>query len=732
MTPKVKFIIYEQNVCPDGIQIRQPAGWKDIQLVLERHPKFYSLIEYFEGTFLWYGQAIELFHQIETESGPDATVTLVVSVSFQRDVWEDLFNGLIDLSELEELTKQTVPYKIKAPIIRNDTWAKLINRMSTPVDQLAALSLDGDPVTVENKISLPLPSQTIFDAYKIHNSVAGGNLTEWTIPNSESLVVDFIDEEYNSMEQGEIFTYPVSQWPDSVPFDLPKSVAIFDGVRRVRISVDFYQGSIIAPQALIPLSGSSGLRMAIYYKDATPIVSTTFLDRVDMSGNGKNWTRFTCDVEYNQLAGDFINIFLLNNSGVSQNVFMGMPVGAPPDFGTEQYIKIDANTTYEDTETDSILLKNSFINILRKIIGKDEVLQSTALDGYLGNYALQKILHLRGWLMVDKPFTMSFEDNWEGASPALALGLGYDEDTGLIEIETIGHFFKITPSITFNEVGDITRLYATNYLYKLIENGFKDWSAESPGGIDDVQTKKKYRLRNKISGKTLSNLSGYFAAALAMEEARRKRAEETKDYKFDEKISIIAVKDDGVGGYTPELGADFESVANVNNPNSRYNFRLAVARVFKRWQPYYQGCLEYYDNEKFYFASGEGNVKAVITFKSTDPEVKPEDSDGGIAENQDIDKGADNLILPNLYKATGVPITWDQYKIIRASKNNAIGLPYNHENRSMYINRLSYKLMKGNFDADLLETSPTAFDDYMLFQDLVPMAFQNGALMKYN
>lgn len=264
----------------------------------------------------------------------------------------------------------------------------------------------------------------------------------------------------------------------------------------------------------------------------------------------------------------------------------------------------------------------------------------------------------------------------------------------IIRIEDKKHFYNETPSLQLDFVDNIKWSYDKSHIFKSIVQGYQKWSAESASGIDDPQTKKTYATAFKQIGQNHSNLSGFFAAALAIEQTRRNRVEQTKDWRLDEETMIIALNEDISPTYfSPELSENFTNISGINNASSRYNLRLTPAWNFLRWIYFFRGCLQDDTDSNFRFTQGEGNYdfSAVMDDDSdcilfTNPQVS-EDMDipvdiGG-AEN-------DFLHLPDQWEFT-FKLSWQQYKTIRNNRKNAILVsPTDANHRICFIDVLEY------------------------------------------
>ncbi len=264
----------------------------------------------------------------------------------------------------------------------------------------------------------------------------------------------------------------------------------------------------------------------------------------------------------------------------------------------------------------------------------------------------------------------------------------------VIRIEDKIHYYNETPSLQLDFVDNIKWGYDKGHIYKSINIGYQDWSAEVESGLDDPQTKKTYAAILKQIGQSSTLLSKFFAAALAIEEARRKRSEATKDYRLDEKIMIIALSETISPSYfAPELAENFSQIENLNNFESRYNLRLTPAWNFLRWIYFFRGCLQSYTDSDFKFTQGEGNYNFAG--------VMDDDSDcilftePFIAENMDIpmDIGdAPNyfLHLPDQWEFT-CKLSFQEYKTIRNNRKNAILVsPTDVNHKICFIDTLDY------------------------------------------
>lgn len=689
------------NDIEGSLVISEPGGWDDSKFVLERNADFSSLVELYDQPLTFYGEdnvnngGIEYIRNIEQTQGLDAQINLLIEISNDEGAtYETAFEGLLNFEPLNE----TDFYKLETAIDRDDFWSKFISRKGIPIDVQSLVDLDGDSRSAVDKITINLPSQKVVQRFErdIHFNDAneglfpvgtGSGTLNYLLFSNEYSVVDEIEYRY---EYG-------TQLSTSLPTDVEKYLY------KVRYAGEYQIDANIRATYIFGASRNYDISWWYVLRE-NGTLSTPFQIGSSQAGTGSSVEGLT-DIILSDtvtlLAGDEIYIYgiLTLNTTTSITYFSDYDADSGAGFDpVYTQFEVTANTTYPETETDAYLLQSAANSILGRIIGADNVLTSTYLNdpGCASLYAITRGLHVRGYAFADKPFSLSFDDWWAGANPILNLGLGYDEILGVpkIRIEKKEYFFDPTTSINFDFVNNIERSYDLDSVFKVIEIGYEKWSAESESGVDDPQTKHWYNTRFKTIGKEVRILSKFIAASLAIEQTRRNRIELGKDWRLDEDILIIALKELSVG-YEPELDENFTSVLNLLNSETRYNIRLSVARNFERWRSYFNGCLQWYVGEDYKFARGEGNFDMVSTLDSGDCEYEDSSPEPAVDEKGDIQITGDFLFMPIVYTFEH-PLTWDEYKTIRDNRNNAIGISRTDENHiACFIQELEYEITHG-------------------------------------
>lgn len=695
MTPQYRFTFFNTTLAPGGQVVAQPVGWKDASISLTRDPNYHSLVEFFKGSFIWFGSARQFIRDVEDVEGPDAQIRVLIELSFDGSTFQTVFDGTVDVSQIEDIALANRFYKAVVPIVQNDPWVKFLNRVSTPVNLEAAVDLDGNVRDAIAKTVIPMPSQKIrLEFERMHNPALPSALLA---PGVSPAYLIFDNSLVTKDEINERFEYGC-QISSSLPTDVDKYffLAEFGGDYQIDIEVNF-EISYLSTVPTYDLRWFLAVRQSgvlTVTQMGTTIAGTGNIISAQVTGPRSISTSVTLS------AGDEIYVYAKLISSAPGTQINFQPFYFNSGFFTTSFTVV-ADTNYPDTETDAYLIKDAAESILSKIIGQDEVLVSEKLDSCAGFNAITKGKHIRGYPFSDKIISLSFEDWWFALEPLYNFGLGYKtvgEEKKII-IEGKSFFYNSTPIVFFPNVKNLVRTYDTEKFYKSIEIGTEKWSAESDSGVDDPQTKRVYSTQLKTLGKEKTILSKSILASLAIEQTRRNRVEFGKDWRLDEDNMILALKDD----LTLETGADFASVTNVLNSDSRINLRHTPGRMLQRWQEFLAGGLLLPFGSSFKFQKGEGNYEMVSEFDG----AQCEEELGELDESADILVGTTATFIPKLYKAK-VPMTRNIYDQILANREHALGISESEEDYlSMFILDLDYKLVKGYAELLLILGSET-------------------------
>lgn len=699
----MRFRFLLTHIVEGDLEITEPDSWKEATLKLERDENFHSLIEYFEGSFIFYGNngivngGIDFIKNIERTYGVDETIEIAIDITFDEIIFSPVFTGQFKFSELEEMMNN----KMRLPIIRDDFWSKFIARKDTPVDLQAETDLDGLAITPVEKVITRLTSQMVRSLYQGENKevpLIFDVAERWDIPANEFGIIDFPTTIRDEIE--EKFSLPITESPT-------RPVNLFEVTYGGEYQIDFSMSvwSIIMHSAAEPAT-----QFEFSINNNTPIIMT----RTDIGTPGiDRRTEFTYSDTVTLIAGDQLRFYIRNTSGSLITVIQ------PKKSIYHSYLNIIADTIFPETKGESFLIHDTAAAILKSYgLGVENPFYSELLGSLLTRarqyddegcgwrYSLSKGLQLRLYSLAEKPFFQSFSQWWAGINPILNLGLGYDSiDTDpVIRVEGKSYFYLNEISIYFSNVRQITRKYDNDRIFNKVSIGYTRWQAEDISGIDDPQSRKTYSTRLQKVGKNIDLHSEFIGASLAIETTRRTTKEKSADYKYDNEVFIIALNPDEViespeespdlVHFRPELDENFSSVTNLLNSETRYNLKLTAGRNFLRWQNYVQGGLQSYLGSVFKFTSAEGNYG--MTSQMDVNGCLNEDFDGNLfSEKGDVPVTDDFIHLADLYEAE-VPMEWEEYEVIRDNRRKAIGISLTDvDHVPMFIKTLEYKPVKG-------------------------------------
>lgn len=295
-------------------------------------------------------------------------------------------------------------------------------------------------------------------------------------------------------------------------------------------------------------------------------------------------------------------------------------------------------------------------------------------------------LHIRGYPIdggsdptQNKPFAPSMQDWHDGINPIDCLGIGYEKiaDVDYVRCEQAKHFFDDSSmSVLFSNVQTIKRSYDPDYQFNSIDYGYNKWQSQaangvgSPSGIDDPQSQGTRNTIFKIIGKKLTIMSKWLGASLAIEAMRRVAILLSANYTYDNDTVVICLHSNGDGTFTPELNENYSSIANLSNPETRYNTSISSTRNFRRWLPYLSGCLQSYLTSVFSFVPGQGNFTMTSTKTTT---CDGDDTSVSVAENGDVEVSSNFLFLPMPFEIDHY-MDFDDYVTLRDNKNLSIGI----------------------------------------------------------
>lgn len=691
------------NIIAGTQVINEPDGWKGIKIKLERDKNYHSLIEMIDTQFFFYNAnnlvdgGRQYLTSVEDTQGLNAVVGLLIEITEDGNTWDDVFTGNLDLSTIKDISRGDKFYKFQCAIIPSDLWSMFLNRKSIEIDLLSTTDLDGNSVSIPITNILALPTQlvrkksyyTIYQddwaSYPLSIDYDGTN--RFYPLDLPKITFDELNTKFN-------YNYGNTASPDdpsaagTVDLELMNTVEGGD----YTFDITFYLSSTV--DAVAGFGNASWLIYFEINKDAKILFTRTALGTGGVDGRD----RHTYSGTHTLIQGDRIKIYFEYGGAIANTVYVITP--GDITIGVS-YISIIGDTSFYPSVATSLILYDAAESLLKRMTASQFNLYSEYLGGfdssqyYAANgcghsFAIMKGLHVRGYTFAEKPFSMSFDNWWEGSNPIFNLGLGPEILNGVevLRIEQKDHFYDDNPILYFDYVNDIERSYDQDEIIKSVKIGYQTRSAESGSGIDDFQTSHTYSTLYKIIGKDVSLFSSFVAASLAIEQTRRNRKLAGVDWRLDNNIMIIALNSNDASPetFTVEVGSPFTSITNLLNATTRYNIRLSVYRNFQRWIKYFSGSLQAYLSSVFKFTGGEGNYTMAVGANSDTCDT------GTWTENQDISPSSSFYFTTRMY-AFKVPLEWSDYKLLRDNRHRCIAVSQTAANHKLlHISTLAYDI----------------------------------------
>lgn len=469
------------------VEISPPDGWTGATLKLARDKDFHSLIEFFDGSFIFYGNNGEVNGGInnikawEQHGGPDSTILFFADFTYNEQNFYQIFAGQLDLSLSEELPDR----KFRIPIIRDDFWAKFYNRKETPVNLQALTDLDGEAITPVDTIDLNLISQIIlkttlykgFDAMGNWDLGATGDLTSSSKPpdtqTEEIILWSQVATVLDTAEIKDSFTLPTA-FQDTEPtinlieflnesgevrvrwrFRMALTVDLYytpnetdsTKIRSVEIQTDLYYR--LNNDAITFLEGENGIETFTPYSQTTGVqkqlTATIFQDF---------YLPFGLDIDVNP--GDLFYFYAKHTITIIYEVGDDDPNSAA--WGVKRitgfinsyqgesdpnYVRVEFDSLFRDTVAPGFFVHDSAAAITKGHgLGVDNPFYSEFFggllttarqyqsDGCAWNHANLKGLQARGYTLTEKPYSMTFMQWWKGIYPIFNTCLFYDTIEG--------------------------------------------------------------------------------------------------------------------------------------------------------------------------------------------------------------------------------------------------------------------------------------------------------------
>lgn len=325
-----------------------------------------------------------------------------------------------------------------------------------------------------------------------------------------------------------------------------------------------------------------------------------------------------------------------------------------------------------------------------------------------GAFAVSNGINVRRRLLTDgsQPGCfVSLQQLFEEMKSIWNIGLTIEPDLNRpgfnrLRFEDWRYFYQDDTGIRFNYPTSIRKSVDLSKVFNRIAAGYNKWTAGEFSGLDELMTKRRFRVNINATSNELDITSDIIVAPYTWEITRRLDTG-TEDWQYDNDLFGVCLK--GTGDpieYSVETFADVAySVENIKDPDTCYNGRISPIRNVMRWfNVIMQGLRHLQVDSKLIFTEGEANYIAKFGLNSCNIEG------AAIQENESIelaDFENPEDAKPPLFAETLVfehPLNFNLFKKIKnepALKYKSIEINCNGTMIPAWLKSISYKPEEG-------------------------------------
>ncbi len=689
MANRILRFIFDNDI-EGSLQVDDPIGFEEMDLVLKRDEKFFAISsELIETPLGFYGEARDYLLNILTTQGPDNEVRLDLDISVDKgQTYENLFDGILDWETFIRTFVGPDGHIARLVFVRSDFFAAFMNHQDTEVDLFTTTDLFGNTRETINTQLQTMHSFTIRYAFE---GAVTSPLTDSESLTSVTTVTRFIELEHNLENDVDLEKHLLGNLTTQLNASEPDkffTIRDFSGTYVLAIDTDIDINFTNATQDYFTIDIQFFTRVNAGGEQAIGgAVNLTPGSSVDVNTNITVDTSLTLN-----------NIFI--DDDIKLYCSIDVTLASSGDFDLDFDIQKHETTLRTDQDIPSTLITAYMVHELgNKITGLITGTNGRFFSEYLGNrvtqiqsystnecgsyFAISQGHQIRGRPGLQGPWSMSFEKYFDSLDSIFNIGLVVEDSGGSdrVRIEPKHFFFQSgSPVLTLRDV-NYEKSLATEFIYKEVEVGYTKWKTEEAQNDDEWNTKQTRTSRYKTIGVEKTLLSGFIAGAYPIEITRRQR-NTSKDWKLDNDDFILAVNRSVDGSENPnnlttcEKNENFITVNGILFPSVAYNLRLSPARNFLRWGNVANVGLVDYPTDLWRWQGGEGNQ---------DFESRIADGCEGSFNNQILEENNDiqwdysaspatdeqtPLFKPIWYNFT-TELSFDDYKTLRDNKTDS-------------------------------------------------------------
>lgn len=282
------------------------------------------------------------------------------------------------------------------------------------------------------------------------------------------------------------------------------------------------------------------------------------------------------------------------------------------------FLDFQQATTFAATSPKTVFLYDAIEKCCQFITNQVDCFRSDLLGrterGYDqdGDYGML-VVTVGNWLRnrTDKKLFCNLEELIELINSIACVGFGFELLDGkyILRLERRSYFYnKSNKILTLQGVYNIKKSLTSKRYYNGIEDGYSEkLDLSIANGVEEFNTIRR-SIIPVINTKNLLKISTSYLAGGYQIEKERRLSITSEDGKLDDKKFVVVLIRDGET-FRTKRDEGYDSVLNVTDQGSGYNYDIAPGRNRRNWFPFIGSGLIRSSDKTVKFASGEGNYQ---------------------------------------------------------------------------------------------------------------------------
>ena len=676
---------YEDLILQDN-----PSGWEDQLVSIMRSPTYYGLFREVSTSLRFVGDGLQYVQDIYEQQGTEYEIRIGIYEykAPPNDNYQLFFEGIIDLS-----TYSFEENFVECNINETSFARKLMSRDDVRVKLDALQSVEGETLPANSSVNVQLHQRNILNTAILQL-------------NTQAATVEDYDSPIDSLQGFTLPTVVAASDLDNVQNSNTPELDVVGGQfwNPVAIGAGNAQnvtmiGTIKGTMGVAPTdTQNKTFRIAVrVYDDNTMTAYTDHAILWEFTGQLEEMPEVDLQVNTTINSVDEDNVIAL--------VFYQTTTSIAGSFTcefTEIDLRIEFAQNFDISYADGYLLHEAAQRITEVITDTQGQFYSELLGrvdlGYNedGSAALQT-LHSGKQIRAipNSVASITLRKFFDGINAMRNIGIGIEYNAfgqPLLRLEEKKHFFSGNVIATINNVANVKKEVAREWIYSAVQVGYDKSEYEEVNGLEEFNNKFDFQTYIKTIKNEYDIVSTIRADGYGIEFARRKSYAlfPTQDTEYDNDNFTIVVRWNG-SAYVSAQDEQYDLVQNIFDPASAYNLDLSPGRMLRRHGYVLRAGLgKYLQQEiKFMYAEQKSNMYSQRT------------GDSAIDENANIDASTldAGLWIPEIYSFES-ELTSDLLRTILANSNGIIKFsPTSAEKTSAYFYGWILKV-EGNEETD--------------------------------